>query len=315
MNTAFGDSDIDPLLQTGAEVDNQRWSDGDAPQLLPTDCPTMPRMYEAILREDWTAAELDAIHQSPEAQALRERVNRHVWYPTKLQLFKYSRGLLEGDDLQDVRHHLEVDKCKRSLRLHRWMTVDRHAASMFDRRLQSVSEATGIDRITDMLFGTRQTLRTIPALGDFTPETQLSHQAQFDTDGWTVGLAKKHASDCLTLESHTLGEAALLRISVTDDAGIPVESRYVVLRQGAEAAVATLVLKTSVPSNSTVYCLVVQSSDLTDIDANWLRDDFAAAQRDDPSGIEAWKKWATATEESATLGEHMRAAVDDILSP
>ena len=57
----------------------------------------MPRMYEAILREDWTAAELDAIHQSPEAQALRERVNRHVWYPTKLQLFKYSRGLLEGD--------------------------------------------------------------------------------------------------------------------------------------------------------------------------------------------------------------------------
>jgi hypothetical protein len=78
----------------------------------PKNVPSIPRMYDAALRGDWTAQELVAIAFAPKhVQNLFVTVCNSVWHPTSEQLAAYRAGTLTGDDQMDVRWHLDVDKC------------------------------------------------------------------------------------------------------------------------------------------------------------------------------------------------------------
>ena len=319
MNTTFDDNHLDRLLETAAARDNQQWSDEPAPPSLPADCPTLPRMYQAIVRDDWTNAELAAIEKTPKAQMLLAKVDKSVWYPTKMQLFKHSVGLLKGDELEDVKYHLEVDQCKRSLRWFHWMTVPQGFTALVKKPLQWGADALdSIDAILSNTFGTQQTLQPIPVLMGAATAAPSSQEALFENDKLSVSLSREKGyalSDCLTVKSREHKDATLMRLILVDNDGFPVESRFIVLRPGFEATVGKLTLKSPVPVNCSIYCLVMAASDLGDRDAEQLRADYAAVQTDDPSGIDSWKKWATSVREQRNLEIGIRPAIEDIAYP
>ena len=104
---------ISKILQQAASQDHSQWATERAPAMLPPGCPSMARMYTAVLREDWAEQEVESIRRSPQAQRLLQKVRQNVWYPTPLQLFRYAHGLLAETERADVQFHLDVDRCKR----------------------------------------------------------------------------------------------------------------------------------------------------------------------------------------------------------
>ncbi len=299
MNTAFDDNDLDQLLQSAADEINLQWSKESALPPLPADCPTMPRMYEAILREDWTETELTAIERTPEAQSLLSKINDSVWYPTKLQLFKHSIDQLDGPELEDVSYHLEVDRCKRSLRLFNWMKAPLGFRSLIPNLFARVTETPMLDRIAQILsdtFGTQATFQPILVPSGAATARSSSQEALFDNGKRSVNLYKetvgKTIIDCLTVESHEDPAGTLMRLVVVDDDGLPVETRFLVLRPGStgKSSVGELFLNSPVPKNCSFYCLVTNVRDLADKDAERLREDFKSVQTFAPSSVESWKK-------------------------
>lgn len=78
-------------------------------------CLTPSRIRTALLREDWTEAELEQLRTCRLCQSLRDKIRQRLWFPSLRQLVLYRLGKLTGEEAEAVRLHLERDQCRRSL--------------------------------------------------------------------------------------------------------------------------------------------------------------------------------------------------------
>ncbi|MFQ3610174.1 MAG: hypothetical protein SNJ72_01640 [Fimbriimonadales bacterium] len=101
------------LLKAVHELDIQererRYAEERAHCLLPT------RVRTALLREDWTEAEREHLRTCTFCQAMRDKLQPRLWFPSLWQLVLYRLGRLTGDEAEAVARHLERDRCRRSL--------------------------------------------------------------------------------------------------------------------------------------------------------------------------------------------------------
>lgn len=81
------------------------------------DCPRLTRFRTGLLREDWTPEEAAHLAKCKRCERTRERVAAQLWRPSHWDLVRYHVGQLDPEAAEDIRYHLEVDKCKRSLEI------------------------------------------------------------------------------------------------------------------------------------------------------------------------------------------------------
>ncbi len=320
----MSDEKLTQLLRAAAAGDNRSWSEGPSPPKFPPGCPTVSRMYRAILREDFTSVEIDALKSYQYATDLLEKVRRNVWYPTVLQLFKHTRGRLSGDEKDDVEYHLQVDKCKRSLRLVQWMSLDSTFKRVVESSLQSAGEAISdrLGRFIDSVSASQQVLQPIPLpAGAATADVeQLDQTVLFDNGQLTATLSRVKDDHWLDFESQKIVPATLLRVTLLDGDGKPTEELFVMLREGFSLdpdaqtnSAAKVRITQSVPEDCLLLCQTVEADELGGTDADGLRSDFEKAGHDDTAAVDHWRTWATKSIRDTELAVGVRPALEDII--
>jgi hypothetical protein len=78
----------------------------------------LERMYTAVLRENFTQHELDAIAGSETLQRRLEGIKQRVWRPSDEELTLYVTKKANEDLRKQIKYHLEVDKAKAA---NRWV--------------------------------------------------------------------------------------------------------------------------------------------------------------------------------------------------
>ncbi len=293
-----GKSLID-MLQASAAQDRQEWRSKGAPSLVPAGCPSVSRMYRAILREDLTNEERKAIEDSTEARKLWDRVRANVWYPSKWQLFQYTRGTLTGADKRDIDFHLQVDRCKRSLWLVQWMSADIAVVNWVERLSASLGHA--LEQVSasfeDAFYYTRETLNpilvTAGAAGATETAEHASRRTLFDDGNLSILLSWEHGSEWLTLHSPKKWKpGTLVRLLLLDSHGTIQASRFMMLRDDGVSAKGRVRLSGALPQECGIICRPVAVWELGDPFPEALLTDFRAAKADDPASVAKWKGWA-----------------------
>jgi hypothetical protein len=93
------------------EADGARLRQQPRPDRRKPDCPSLPRLRQALLRQDWTSTENEHREGCPACQKTEERLRATIWHPSLAQLLAHARQQLNGDDLLDVGYHLNEDGC------------------------------------------------------------------------------------------------------------------------------------------------------------------------------------------------------------
>ena len=278
----------------------------------------MPRMYAAVLREDWTREELAAIQANPVAQKLSEKARANVWYPTLLQLVKYQYvpHTLSEDERTDIAYHVETDRCKRSLRLLRWFGTAPALRRLVARVQQGASGAMeGLEKKLAKIVSFPMPLEPV-ALSAGPAERVGSSQRTVSDDGQIHATLSQDGSSrlWLALEDSTKPAGTLLRITLTDDDGTEVWQGFVMLRRVGEFSVGKASLDIELAGNCSLVSEAQDTEELAAADADLLSTAFARAQEDDPSSVPVWRGWAEAATGTATLDDTIRQVLLEIVS-
>ena len=75
----------------------------------------LERMYTAVLRENFTQHELEAIAGSETLQRRLEVTKQRVWRPSVEELKLYVTRQANEDLRKQIKYHLEVDKAKAAI--------------------------------------------------------------------------------------------------------------------------------------------------------------------------------------------------------
>ena len=137
------------------------------------------RMHEGLLRDDFTKAELEHLQECEACQATRRRFEAVISHPTEDQLKAYHEGRLEGEELAEVRHHLEKDRCKKCLE-----TI---TAEVSERDLleQGEEERTELDRLPSYSKLTAALDELMDSISDGAP---TSDRMETREDAWQAAL-------------------------------------------------------------------------------------------------------------------------------
>ena len=73
-------------------------------------CLPLARIYEAVLRWDWSQEERRHIRRCARCRSVFNKVSKQAWHPSCRQLWNY---VTEGELSQDIRYHIEESKCRR----------------------------------------------------------------------------------------------------------------------------------------------------------------------------------------------------------
>jgi transcriptional regulator with XRE-family HTH domain len=77
-------------------------------------CLPLARIYEAVLRWDWSKEERRHIRRCARCRSVFNKVSKQVWHPSFRQLWNYvTEGELSRDERLDIRYHIEESKCRR----------------------------------------------------------------------------------------------------------------------------------------------------------------------------------------------------------
>lgn len=308
------DEEVAQVLSQLAREDWAAWESEPAPALVPEGCPSMPRLYTAVLREDWTTEETEAIRASRDAQRVLAKVRDNVWYPTVLQLVKYqyARDLLSEDERADIQYHLEIDRCQRSRRLLRWLstgtTLHRTLSHIKDWTEQALDDlARWAERV--LAFQGWLQPASVPA-GFASPEPTLAQQITSDDGRTSATLSRDGVELWLTVECRDRPPGTLLRIALTDVEGRSVWSGFGMLPEGRDGTVCKFRLDPELPGPCAVFAEVLDSNSLAASDAEDLRKAFANAKSDEAGSIPAWRQWA----QGVVVVPEIDAAVREVLT-
>ncbi|MCS7225126.1 MAG: hypothetical protein NZ959_11345 [Armatimonadetes bacterium] len=77
-------------------------------------CLPLTRIYEVVLRGDWSELEREHLKDCPACSTAIKRVRKVAWHPTALELCRFLAGHLPDTPLRtDIQYHLEVSRCSR----------------------------------------------------------------------------------------------------------------------------------------------------------------------------------------------------------
>jgi len=267
----------------------------------------MARMYTAVLRENWTAAERKCIEESEYARKLLTKVRANVWYPTPLQLFQYLRDRLPEDEKADVEYHLQVDQCKRSQRLagllRFWIARFKTAADSLKRLEQSL--------VAGFLFPA--CLEPIPVPAGAASRGPSPTERVTTDDGQTSAVYSRQGDELwLSLESASLPSGTLLRIALANPDLGQEQTLFAMLRAEGERATGKARLDRNIPEHCLVFSQPVDAAALPGDDAPALNAAFWAAQGDDPASVQSWVAWAAAARNQPGLEPQVRQTLETI---
>lgn len=76
-------------------------------------CIPLPRFRTARLGRDWTPDERRHLQECSRCRRVEVRARSYVWHPGVGEVWRFLRGRLPTEVLQDVADHLERDRCRR----------------------------------------------------------------------------------------------------------------------------------------------------------------------------------------------------------
>lgn len=85
-------------------------------------CPFLNRLYEALLRWDWTDEERRHVADCPSCHAALAKARSTLWHPSVDLLWRHvTDSPLTEEDRQDIAFHLQTDRCRRCTLLVTWV--------------------------------------------------------------------------------------------------------------------------------------------------------------------------------------------------
>ena len=309
---------LSQLLSRLAAQDRAEWESERYGPPVPEGCPSIPRMYAAVLREDWTREELAAIQANPVAQKLSEKARANVWYPALLQLVKYRYlpATISEDEKADITYHLETDRCKRSLRMLQWVDAATALRRLIARVQQGASGAMEeLERRLAKVVSFQAPVEPV-VLSAGAAERQEWSQRTISDDGQMQAILSRDAASQLrlALEDSNKPPGTLLRVALTDDDGAEVWQGFVMLHRVGELSVGNARLDIALAGNCSLVSEVRDAEDLAAADADLLSTAFAGAQVDDLPSVPVWRGWAKAAASSADLDDTIRRVLLEIVS-
>jgi hypothetical protein len=253
--------------------------------------PSLARMYTAILREDFSSAERDAIQADPGLDAKYEKVKGEVWYPTLEELREYVNGETTDQDLKEqIQYHLETDQCRQSLRQVRWLKSLR-------RVQEDVGRVATIARdLVASVSIARSPRKLAPTLG-FASETENSSKI---IDDETMKLVWSRPKGTYRCSSGSLPVGTVIQVEIRSDADQPAWQRFLVLWKtmryksstGKCAACSPDDLDEATQAHHTVICRPVTVDELSDEHVVDLESSWAWTREHEPDASTQWKSFA-----------------------
>jgi hypothetical protein len=260
------------LLLALSSGDADRWEHTEGKTTPTSACPPLPRQRSAVLREDWTDAELRHKAACTHCRRTERMVLHGVWHPSPIQLFPQRPG---GANDPDTVHHLQRDRCRRCERLAGVLRVDpllnrlalrgTDGASL-DRVLRSglaAREPIGLRRLT---FENRNV--SVAISGDTRPEFYLER----------AGVTRGPSRALYTL----LGTGPALQ-------------RHLLLPRpiaSTRAQAARLRLDTLPPERGTLVLFEIEPELLSVEEAPLLQAALRQSELHDPAALAVWREWA-----------------------
>ncbi|MDA8967782.1 hypothetical protein N9F76_00665 [bacterium] len=299
------DQKIEQMLREIAFEDQQITAEiQKAQQQGPNPGPNLERMYTAILRENFTKDEWSAIKKDEGLKKRYDTVKEQVWYPTTEQLTDYINGEITDEELKDqIQYHLEIDRCKGSLRLKHWLEV----------------KAAVVKAARAAQEGVEDVVTRAQALGafvkhDFVPQLSVlgaaeqSEAAEFRTIILTdeMELTEDRERDVYSCTSKSWSKGTVVAISVISDESNTAWRRFVVLWDSFKGEVMSdcerfdpKELEDATRKHSSIVCEVVNVEELVDKDVEDLQQSWEWTREHDPEAKTEWKSFAVKLSQSA----------------
>jgi hypothetical protein len=231
-------------------------------------CPPLPRLRNAVLREDWTDAELRHKAGCDHCRHTEGLVLSRVWHPSPAQLYHQPQP---GGKDPDSAQHLSRDRCRRCDRLGSIL----HADPLL-RRLAGRGKPD------------RAALERVLGSGRAAREPISSRRLTFDDRGLSVAVT-----------GYTRPEFYLERAGVKSDARLLYallgSERHVMLPHpvaGSRLQAVKLRLEALPPERAPLVLFGVEPELLSAEEAPLLTDAVRQCEADDPAGLPAWRDWA-----------------------
>lgn len=264
-------------------------TDLSANRLTPTpSCVPLSRFRTAVLRENWTPAEMKHLEGCTCCRDRELLAKRNSWHPMPFDFFLYLHGKCQ-EARQDVAYHLKQDRCQRCV-----LTASLLAADRFLRR-HAGRPSPALDRLLSCLsVAVRINLPTSKS------ELVISAEENADvTFAWT-GRGRFHLKATHGFPSPTLmhlqlqGEktnASLFLVTHSVGEGFAVEGRF-----------------NDVPRDPAILLLYpVHLTFLGKEDLKLLQDSYACACQNDVNARAAWQTWAKRSVKQGLLDADLNA--------
>jgi hypothetical protein len=266
---------------------------------------------------------------------IEAEVRRELWHPTAAQLFEHSQRFLSSADAQEVTDHLEVDGCRRCLRLAALLREDRLLRRLASRIRLGVAGAARLlnDALESCAAGRDSLVLHVPPSDDFgsaarlrglldklRPGPDLSDPSwsPFE-DGKTSGrLVGDAGGSWLELAQRGLSPDGLLHALVGDARGRTFWQGFVMLcrrQPGDPARWARVRLPGPPPRKNTVRVVEADVRLLEGEDGEELRQSYRTSERDDPGTVPAWQAWARGALDRVGWDAGFRRWLEKIMTP
>jgi hypothetical protein len=259
------------LLLALSSGDADRWQHVEGKTAPGADCPPLPRLRAAVLREDWTDAERRHKSGCLHCQQAERLVRRGVWHPSPAQLFQQTHP---GHNDEDSVHHLRRDCCRRCERV-----ADTLRGDPLLNRLDRRDDRAPLGRVLGSGIASREPLG--------------AHALTFDDRNLSVTLGRGSRPD-FHLERAGEPKSAARVLYALFGAG-PSLQRHLLLPHPSSSSRnrATKIRLDAPPAERAPLILFEIEAPLLSADeAPLLRAALRQSEAHDPSGLPAWREWA-----------------------
>jgi hypothetical protein len=311
----MNEDQISQKLAALVAYEEMQWADKYPPPELPEGAPNLARMYTAILREDWTDDEWDLVQDDPQVKRMYSNTQEHVWYPTMQQLRQYADGRLSDELLQAIQHHLEVDKCRRSIRVLGWLKTAGHVVGGIQSAIGKLNVANEVRSTFETISTSMRPLKLATSMGfasgDTEPETLI--------DDNQVRLIHDSQTGQFRLSSQVHPEGTLMRVVMIGSDGGQVWQRFVLLWDKfrdqvmgrCEAPKPGDQQDPESRKHNSIICLPVSADQLAEQDAVALEQSWTWSKANQATSVDAWKKFASELRQNSNV-EAIKAVAERI---
>jgi hypothetical protein len=279
------------LLLALSSDDADRWEHTEGKTAPGPSCPPLPRLRNAVLREDWTDAELRHKASCGHCRHTERLVLAGVWHPSPAQLYHQPQA---GGNDADAAHHLCRDRCRRCERLTATLRVD--------PLLSRLARRGGPDRAA-----LERVLRT----GLAAREPLAARRVTFDDRHLSVAISgDKRPEFYLERSAAAKGDTRLLYALLGTGPG---SQRHLLLPRPVPASrsqVAKLRLDAPPPERAPLVLFEIEPELLSADEAPLLTAALRQSEAHDPAALPVWREWA-----ARALGrKDLDATIRDLLA-